>query len=150
VLKVRGNYLNHPIRDGDQLALRKKLTYLLRSSYDLVRQDTIVFVCGGNEPDHARRRFFSSSSTESKLASFFASLESDFPLRRNPDCKHALVEYDLFTPESAFKYRSHSGEGPFELTKFEELIAEISLVIVVFPESPGSFCETRYFAAHQP
>jgi hypothetical protein len=29
--------------------------------------------------------------SESKLASFFASLESNYPLRRNPDCKHALV-----------------------------------------------------------
>jgi hypothetical protein len=30
--------------------------------------------------------------SESKLASFFASLESNFPLRRNPECKHALVQ----------------------------------------------------------
>jgi hypothetical protein len=29
--------------------------------------------------------------SESKLASFFASLESNFSLTRNPDCKHALV-----------------------------------------------------------
>jgi hypothetical protein len=29
--------------------------------------------------------------SESKLASFFAGLESNFPLRRNPDCKHALT-----------------------------------------------------------
>jgi hypothetical protein len=31
--------------------------------------------------------------SESKLASFFAGLESNFPLRRNPDCKHALVNF---------------------------------------------------------
>src|ERR1700687_948886 len=33
-----------------------------------------------------------SDMSESKLASFFASLESNFPLRRNPDCKQALVQ----------------------------------------------------------
>ena len=114
--------MNHPIKDEDQLALRKKLTILLKSSYDLVRQDTIVFVCGGNEPDHARTRFLAVAPAE-------------------------LGEYDLFTPELALKYQSRASDGPFDLTKFEELVAEISVAVVVFPESPGSFCETGYFTA---
>lgn len=60
-----------------------------------------------------------------------------------------LKEYDIFKPEIALKYPWKSKDGPFNLTHFEELIAEISHAVVIFPESPGSFCETGYFAAKE-
>ena len=92
--------------------------------YDLVRHDNIVFVCGGNNPDDARSRFL-------KIA------------------PEHLEEYDLFTPENALENLWRDRDGPFELTAFEELIAEVSAVIVIFPESPGSFCEVGYFVAKE-
>ncbi len=94
------------------------------SSYDLVRQDKIVFVCGGNETGHARTRFLEVAQSK-------------------------LNEYDLFTPESALKNQWQTSDGPFELTEFEEFVAEVSFAIVIFPESPGSFCETGYFSAKE-
>lgn len=116
--------MEHPLRASKHLEKRKRLTELLKSKYDLIRQDSIVFVCGGNRPRDARNRFLKIAPT-------------------------ILKEYDFFTPESALKNNWQVGDGPFELTRFEELIAEISLAVVVFPEGPGSFCETGYFAAKQ-
>jgi hypothetical protein len=116
--------LVHPIRDTDRIKLRHSLAELLKKNYDLVRHGSIVFVCGGNEPNHARTRFLEIAPAE-------------------------LPDYDLFTPEIALKELWRDGDGPFELTGFEELLAEVSAAIVVFPESPGSFCETGYFSAKE-
>lgn len=114
--------MDHPIRGEERLALRKKFADLLKRNYDLVRHDNIVFVCGGNEAHHARTRFLAIAP-------------------------ELLKEYDLFTPEIALANAWRDGDGPFELTNFESLIAEVSAAVVVFPESAGSICETGFFAA---
>ncbi len=43
-------------------------------------------------------------------------------------------------------YFGAPGGTPFDLGVFERLVAELSHVIVLFPEAPGSFAEAGYFA----
>jgi hypothetical protein len=114
--------LEHPIREKYKLAQRKKLSALLKQKYDLVRQDSIIFVCGGNNARDARTRFLEIAPKQ-------------------------LPDYDFFKPEYAISSQSLSADVPFNLARFEELVADISEVVVVFPEAPRSYCETGYFSA---
>jgi hypothetical protein len=116
--------LKHPVvlKEINSGEIRKEIADILTQRYDLVRHDTIVFVCGGNKSRGARKRFL-------KIAS------------KN------LTHFDFFMPEYSVV------DGPvdlngrvFNIALFEELVAKISYAVVLFPEGPGSYCETGYFA----
>lgn len=62
-------------------------------------------------------------------------------------CSANHPELELFQPEYAMKnYFAAPSGSPFDLGTFERLVAELSHVIVLFPEAPGSFAEAGYFA----
>lgn len=106
-----------------QLSLRKRMVHFLKRALEVQRRSNIVFLCGGNDSGHMRTCF-------------------------REYCEHHLPEYEIFLPEAAMgSVFSDELSEPFDLTDFEELVAAISYVIVVFPEAPGSYAETGYFSA---
>jgi len=42
---------------------------------------------------------------------------------------------------------AEQSDGVFDLAAFEELIGRLAHAVIIFPEAPGSFAETGYFAA---
>lgn len=121
-LKVRGSGLDHPLRDDANKALRQRVIQHLKSGCSVKRAGDLIFVCGGNDPTHMRPRFTSY-------------------------CSIHYPELELFQPEYAMKdYFAGPGGTPFDLGTFERLVAELSHVIVLFPEAAGSFAEAGYFA----
>lgn len=115
--------MDHPIRDEDNKALRGRVVQLLRNGFNILRQSNIVFVCGGNDPAvHMRKMFQQEFNT-------------------------LLPEHEFFEPEFAMKnYFTLGDSAPFDISEFEELVGQLSHSIVLFPEAPGSFAETGYFA----
>ena len=62
-----------------------------------------------------------------------------------------LKEYVFFQPEFAMEnYFSQVGTEPFDIAEFEEIVGDLSCVIVLFPEAAGSFAEAGYFSAIEP
>lgn len=121
-LKVRGYGLDHPLRDDAHKALRQRVIQHLKNGCSVKRAGDLVFVCGGNDSTHMRPRFTAYCSAE------------------HPDL-------ELFQPEYAMNdYFAAPGGTPFDLGAFERLVAELSHVIVLFPEAAGSFAEAGYFA----
>ena len=117
--------MDHPLRSDQNRELRKRVVQLLKNGFSIQRQSNIVFVCGGNEPNHMRKQF--------QLV--FANL---------------LPNYEFFEPEFAMKnYFTLEDTEPFDISEFEEFVAEISHSIIIFPEGPGSFAELGYFAGQQ-
>lgn len=114
--------MDHPLRDDKNKKLRARVVQILRDGFHIQRQSNIVFVCGGNKASDMRRRF----QTE------FSKLLSDF---------------EFFEPEFAMvNYFAMGDTEPFDIADFEELVGELSIAIVLFPEGPGSFAELGYFA----
>lgn len=115
--------MEHPLRSDDHKSLRRRLYDLISNGLTVPRQSNIVFVCGGNEPHHMRRRFQAE----------FSSL---------------LPKHEFFEPEFAMRtYWTLGDSEPFDISSFEELICDLSHSIVIFPEAPGSLAETGYFSA---
>lgn len=115
--------MDHPFLSDERLQYRRDFNSLLKGGYDLGRTESIVFVCGGNDPESARKRFIEIAQEK-------------------------LPGRDIFLPEYVIDdYLSEATDKPFNLAKFEELIAALSFVVVIFPEQPGAICETGYFAA---
>ncbi|MCO6178787.1 retron St85 family effector protein [Ciceribacter sp. RN22] len=115
--------MDHPLRSDDQKSLRRRLFKLVSNGFTIPRQSNIVFVCGGSEPHHMRRRF-----------------QDEFDA--------LLPGYEFFEPEFAMrKYWTLGDSEPFDITTFEELIGNLSHSIVIFPEAAGSLAETGYFSA---
>lgn len=115
--------MDHPLRSDEYKSLRRKLYSLVCNGFTIPRQSNIVFVCGGSEPHHMRRRF-----------------QLEF--------EALLPGYEFFEPEFAMrKYWTLGDNEPFDITTFEELIGNLSHSIVIFPEAPGSLAETGYFSA---
>ncbi len=115
--------MDHPLRSDDNKSLRRKLYALVSNGFTIPRQSNIVFVCGGSEPHHMRRRF-----------------QGEF--------EAILPGYEFFEPEFAMrKYWTLGDSEPFDITTFEELIGNLSHSIVIFPEAAGSLAETGYFSA---
>ncbi len=115
--------MDHPLRIDDNRSLRRGIYTLIKNGFTIPRQSNIVFVCGGSEPDHMRRRF-----------------QEVFD--------NILQGYEFFEPEFAMrKYWTLGDSEPFDITTFEELISNLSHSIVIFPEAPGSLAETGYFSA---
>jgi len=115
--------MDHPLRSDNYIRLRRGLYDLISNGFSIPRQSNIVFVCGGSETHHMRRRFQEN----------FAEL---------------LPDYEFFEPEFAMrKYWTLGDSEPFDITTFEELIGNLSHSIVIFPEAAGSLAETGYFSA---
>jgi len=114
--------LDHPLRDDAHKAIRQRVIQHLRDGCSVKRAGDLVFVCGGNDPNHMRPRFTAYCGVN------------------HPDL-------ELFQPEYAMNdYFAAPGGTPFDLGTFERLVAELSHVIVLFPEAAGSFAEAGYFA----
>jgi hypothetical protein len=115
--------MDHPLRSDEHKSLRRKLYSLISNGFTIPRQSNIVFVCGGSEVLHMRRRFQEN----------FVDL---------------LPGYEFFEPEFAMrKYWTLGYSEPFDITTLEELIGNLSHSIVIFPEAAGSLAETGYFSA---
>ena len=115
--------MDHPLRSNTYKSLRARVVQFISESYNIATQSNIVFVCGGNDVDHMRKRFL-----------------LEFP--------KLLPNHTFFEPEYAMQsYYSMDDPVPFDIAKFEELVGELSHSIVLFPEAPGSFAETGYFSA---
>lgn len=115
--------MDHPLRSDDHKSLRRRLYTLVSHGFTIPRQSNIVFVCGGSEPHHMRRRF-----------------QDEF--------EALLPGYEFFEPEFAMrKYWTLGDSEPFDIATFEEMIGNLSHSIVIFPEAAGSLAETGYFSA---
>ena len=115
--------MDHPLLSDQQKDLRRRVVHLFLSSYSISSSSNIIFVCGGNCKHHMRMRFF------------------EF-------CNTNLPSHNIFFPEFAIPNLLRDGYSvPFDLSQFEEIVAELSSAIVIFPEAPGSFAETGYFSA---
>lgn len=115
--------MDHPLRSEGAKALRARMVQFLKEAFSVTRSGNIVFVCGANGDDSLRMQFLSYAKAQ-------------------------MSDYDLFFPEFAMDdYFSADVQEPFDIADFEEIIAAISHAIVLFPEGPGSFAETGYFAA---
>lgn len=115
--------MDHPIRSEISKPLRDRMVQLLRGGFSAPRRTNVVFVCGGNNPEHKRPQFVEY-------------------------CNNNAPEFRIMLPEYAMGDRYHDElPQPFNLASFEELIADISHSIVIFPEAAGSFAETGYFSA---
>ena len=113
--------MRHPLLDSNE-DLRKRMTSLLSEGLSIRKSGNLLFVCGNNKPRGLRSKF-----------GRFASKN--------------LREFKIFQPEFAMKnYFSESDEEQLDLADFETLIGDLSHAIVIFPEGPGSFAETGYFA----
>lgn len=115
--------MDHPLRSEENLPLRRDIYQLFKNGYSIPKQSNIVFVCGGTEPHHMRKRF-----------------QADFG--------ELLPGYQFFEPEFAMRtYWTLGDDKPFDIATFEELVGELSHSIIIFPEAPGSLAETGYFSA---
>ncbi|WP_417790254.1 retron St85 family effector protein [Terasakiella pusilla] len=115
--------MHHPLIGDGQLALRKRVISLFQNGFSIKRASNIVFVCGGNEATDMRPLFCAY-------------------------CDQHMTDFEIFMPEGAMENVMAGGaDEPFDIADFEELVGELSHAIVIFPEAPGSFAETGYFAA---
>lgn len=64
-------------------------------------------------------------------------------------CDANEVKHLRFQPEYAIDHAHSLSDEPFNLSAFENLIGQLSLAIVIFPEAPGSFAEAGYFSAFE-
>lgn len=115
--------MTHPITTGESRAIRDRMLNLMRKGLHRTSATNIIFVCGGDGEKHLRPRFIEYMAAE-------------------------LPEYLPFRPESAQSdYFEQDHEETLNLSQFEELISDLSLGIVLFAESPGSYAETGLFSA---
>lgn len=115
--------MTHPITSGDSKAIRDRMLKLMRNGLHRTSATNIIFVCGGDGEGHLRPKFIDYMAGE-------------------------LSEYLPFRPEAAQSdYFEQDHEDTLNLSQFEELISDLSLGIVLFAESPGSYAETGLFSA---
>lgn len=115
--------MDHPLLSDENSDLRKRVIQLIRTGFDVRKAGNIVFVCGGNGDTALRSKFIEY-------------------------CQATGVGFELFKPEYAMKsYFSEADSDQFDISSFEELVAELSHAIVLFPEAAGSFAEVGYFSA---
>lgn len=114
--------MKHPLRCKNQKELRDNIWDFIKTGFNVHTKSNLIFVCGGNEKTHMRRKF---QNKFSSLLSKFIYFEPEFAMR---------VIFDNIENE------------PFDLTDFESLIADLSYAIVIFPEAAGSYAELGYFS----
>ena len=116
--------MSHPFEHPKASALLERVTQFFHSDDTyIVPNRFIIFVCGGPMEEHFMRPQF---------------------------CKYVdknMTHLRVSLAEKVLEdYRLHS-EGRFQnIAEFEDIIAEVSSCVILFPESPGSFAELGYFA----
>lgn len=85
---------------------------------------TSIFICGADINDKEKTRY--------KVTTAFSD-------------KYYSQLYNLFFPEGLFDELLYSNKGP-DLLSLENILAESIDVIIIIPESPGSFAELGAFA----
>jgi len=117
--------LSHPVTLPENKGVRDRLTQLVKNGLHRTAATNIIFVCGGDQDHHLRPRFI------------------EYMLNEMP-------AYRPFRPEAAQSdYFEQDHEDTLNLSQFEELVSDLSLGIVLFAESPGSYAETGLFSALQ-
>ena len=116
--------MSHPLEHPKAIELLQRVSQYFQSEDTYILPDSrIVFVCGGNSNENDMRPQF---------------------------CKYAsehLSHFRIFLAEKALNDYWQHPEPEFQnLADFEDIIAELSTCVVMFPESPGSFAELGYFA----
>lgn len=110
--------------DGEALISKLKNYYNARKiKYNPAKP--FVFVCGGDRKNvnSYREKFLHYSKTN-------------------------LKDYAVFLAEDALSQLSTDGKYTYvNIVEFEEVIANLSDCVIIFPESPGSFAEVGYFSA---
>jgi hypothetical protein len=115
--------LSHPVTEPKNKRVRDRLNDLVRGGLHRTASTNIIFVCGGDEEIHLRPKFIEYMQAE-------------------------MPGYRPFRPEAAQKdYFEQDHEDTLNLSHFEELVSDLSLGIVLFAESPGSYAETGLFSA---
>ena len=116
--------MGHPFRHPEVGELLKRVANLFKSDNCFIKNNSnVVFVCGGSvDGDTMRAKF----------------------------CRYAnknISNVRIFLAETAQKdYVLHDDPEFHNVAEFEEIIAELSKCVVIFPESPGSFAELGYFS----
>lgn len=113
----------HPFTTLNSKGIRDRVSSLVRGGLHRTSATNIIFVCGGDGPEHLRPKFISYMVAE-------------------------MASYRPFRPEAAQEdlfEQDHAEQ--LNLCAFEELVSDLSLGIVLFAESPGSYAETGLFSA---
>jgi hypothetical protein len=115
--------MGHPFANSNSKKFRERVTQFVQTGLHRTTATNILFICGGSEADHLRPRFIEYMEAE-------------------------LRDYIPFKPEAAQEdYFANDQGGALNLSDFEELISDLSLGVVLFAESPGSFAELGLFSA---
>lgn len=115
--------MRHPVTEPQNKRVRDRLNDLVLNGLHRTASTNIIFVCGGDEEYHLRPKFIQFMKSE-------------------------MPGYRPFRPEAAQKdYFEQDHEDSLNLNHFEELVSSLSLGIVLFAESPGSYAETGLFSA---
>ena len=116
--------MGHPFMHPKAVDLLKRVaqSFHAQDTY-ILRDSNIVFVCGGPmDRPNMRPRFCNYATTD-------------------------LPHLRIFLAEVAQKdYVRHIEPEFHNVAEFEDIIAEVSTCIILFPESSGSFAELGYFA----
>lgn len=117
------NVLSHP----SSTKLLDELRVLFTSDDIKVKSDRrIIFVCGGRvaRNSHSMRHRFIKFAVQN------------------------LEQYRFLLVETAMKDLSDNTEEPefINIASFEELVADLTDCLLIFPESPGSIAELAYFS----
>jgi hypothetical protein len=125
--------MSHPFNlpKGKELLKRVALLFTTSEKAFVLRDSKIVFVCGGpveaegSPPNTMRRHFL------------------DY-------AKIHLDHLRIFLAENAERdFITHDEPEFHNIAEFEELIAEVSDCIVIFPESAGSYAELGFFSKNE-
>ena len=116
--------MSHPLTHPKAGDLLKRVAQSFKAENTYILHDSsIVFVCGGPMNSPAMRpRFCEYAKTDLPQLRVF--------LAENAQQDHVL----------------HPGSEFENVAEFEEIIADVSTCVVLFPESPGSLAELGYFA----
>lgn len=113
----------HPFIGPAGKGLRERVSQFVKAGLHRTAATNIIFVCGGEGDDHLRPKFIEYMSEN-------------------------MPSYRAFRPEAAQEdFHNQEQGGALNLSDFEELVSDLSLGIVLFAESPGSYAETGLFSA---
>lgn len=113
----------HPFTNPESKGLRDRVSALVQNGLHRTAATNIIFVCGGDGEKHLRPKFIEYMAVE-------------------------MLSYRPFRPEAAQEdFFEQDQENNLNLSVFEELVSNLSLGIVLFAESPGSYAETGLFSA---
>lgn len=117
--------MTHPFTHPESKGLRDRVSEFVRVGLHRTAATNIIFVCGGEGDEHLRPKFIRYMAEN-------------------------MPSYRAFRPEAAQEdFLEQDQDGVLNLSDFEELVSDLSLGIVLFAESPGSYAETGLFSALQ-